>query len=234
MANKRMLAIIHTTLVTVEPLKTLAAELLPGYEVVNFVDDSILPQLKRSGGDLGSVADRLLHYARFAEQVGADAVLNACSSVGAVVARMRQEVAIPVVRIDEAMAEAAVRRGRRIGVIATLITTLKPTIELVQSKAEAAGLDIEIVPVLADSAYQKLVSGDKAGHDADLAWALAELAASVDVVVLAQASMARVIPTLPPAEQRKCLSSPRPGVEQVKTVLEQQHLEHHVHETRTV
>ncbi len=212
------LAIIHTTVVTVEPLGALAAELLPGCEVINFVDDSILPQLRRNGGDVGAVTDRLAHYARFAEQVGADAILNACSSVGAVVAQIGQQVAIPIVRIDEAMAEEAVSRGRRIGIVATLATTLNPTMQLVQSKAQA---DVEIVPVLADTAYQKLVAGDKAGHDADLAAALADLATSVDVIVLAQASMARVVPALPPAAQQKCLSSPRLGMARVKAVLEQ-------------
>ena len=218
---KQTLAIIHTTPLTVDPLKALAAELLPDYDVVNFVDDSILPQLKRNNGDIQQVTERLLSYARFAEQVGADVILNACSSVGAVVTQMQQEVAIPVVRIDEAMAEEAVRRGRRIGVAATLATTLNPTMQLVQSKADASGVAVEIVPLVADTAYQKLLAGDKAGHDAELARALAELAASVDVVVLAQASMARVVSTLPPDAQHKYLSSPRLGMERVQAMMEQ-------------
>lgn len=216
----RKLAIIHTTPVTIEPLKALAAELLPDCDVINFVDDSILPQLGKNGGDTSTVADRLIHYAQFAEQVGADAILNACSSVGGIVAEMRRHVAIPIVRIDDAMAEEAVRRGKRIGVAATLATTLNPTMQLVQSKAEAAGKQVEIVPLLADSAYQKLIAGDKAGHDADLAAALGDLAASVDVVVLAQASMARVIPSLPTEQQRNILSSPRLGMERVMATME--------------
>ncbi len=215
------IAIIHTTPLTVESLKALAAELLPGADVVNFVDDSILPQLKHNGGDVEAVSDRLKHYAHFAEQVGADVILNACSSVGNVVAQMRQEVTIPIVRIDDAMAEQAVQRGRRIGVAATLATTLNPTMQLVQSKADAAGVTVEIVPLLADTAYQKLLAGDKAGHDAELAAVLGDLAASVDVVVLAQASMARVVATLPPDQQDKYMSSPRLGMERVKAALEQ-------------
>ncbi|HEX6289609.1 MAG TPA: aspartate/glutamate racemase family protein [Herpetosiphonaceae bacterium] len=213
---RHTLAIIHTTAVTVEPLRALAAELLPQCEVINFVDDSILPQLRRNGGDVSAVADRLRHYARFAEDVGAAIILSACSSVGEVVPQMQQQVAIPVVRIDEAMAEEAARRGRRIGVVATLATTLSPTMLLVQRKASA---DAVIVPLLVDTAYQKLVAGDAAGHDADLAEALGDLAASVDVVVLAQASMARVVPSLPQAAQQKCLSSPRLGMARVQAVL---------------
>src|SRR5262245_21433159 len=116
------LAIIHTTPVTVDTLKSLAGELLPGYQVINFVGDSILPQLAENGGKVDEVQDRLLAYAHFAEQQGADVILEACSSVGELVAKMRDEVSIPVVRIDDAMTEAAVQKGKRIGIAATLGT----------------------------------------------------------------------------------------------------------------
>src|SRR3982751_420245 len=107
------LAIIHTTTATVEPLKALAAEILSDCDVVNFVDDSILPQLAANGGNLAEVAGRIVQYARFAEEVGADIILEACSSVGEVVDLARREVQIPIVRIDEAMAELAVSRAVR-------------------------------------------------------------------------------------------------------------------------
>ena len=38
-----------------EPLRALAEELLPGCRVINFVDDSILPQLAENGGDVAAV-----------------------------------------------------------------------------------------------------------------------------------------------------------------------------------
>lgn len=213
------LAVIHTTPVTVETFKALAAENLPGYEVVNFVDDSILPQLRENGGDVSQVEERLLHYARFAEQVGAGAILSACSSVGEVAARMRQRVRIPVVRVDDAMAEEAIRRGEKIGVAATLATTLRPTEALIQQKADAAGKAVTIERRLIDSAYQKLLAGDRDAHDAILAEALTTLAQGCEVVVLAQASMARVLPRLPEALQDKFLTSPRLAIGQVKAAL---------------
>jgi Asp/Glu/hydantoin racemase len=89
------LAVIHTTALTAEPLGALAAELLPGVTVVNFVDDSILPQLLEDGGNTKMVEARLVQYARFAEEIGADAILSACSSVGEVVATMQEAVAVP-------------------------------------------------------------------------------------------------------------------------------------------
>ena len=213
------LAIIHTTSATVDSMKNLAAEMLPGYELVNFVDDSILPQLGQSGGNLAEVEERLIHYARFAEQVGADVILEACSSVGEVVTKMQSAVAIPIVRIDEAMAEQAVQRGDRLGVAATLPTTLQPTSRLLQAKAQMAGKQVEVKPLLIAGAYQKLMAGDREGHDNLLVENLEELARTVDVVVLAQASMARVLPRLSDADQEKILVSPRLAMARVKNAV---------------
>lgn len=215
----KRIAIIHTTPATVEPLRALAAELLPGYEVANFVDDSILPQLAASAGDLSLVEPRLVTYARFAEGVGAQAVLEACSSVGELVARAQEVIGIPMVRIDEAMAQEAIRRGQRIGVAATLETTLQPTTRLLREKAEEAGKQVSFIPLLAGEAYQRLMAGDPEGHDRILAEALSGLAGQVDVVVLAQASMARVLPWLPEPLQHKFLTSPRLAMERLRDIL---------------
>ncbi|MBX2997222.1 MAG: aspartate/glutamate racemase family protein [Caldilineaceae bacterium] len=213
------LAIIHTSPATVEPLKALAQEMIPGCTVINFVDDSILPQLIENGGDVDAVSARLTQYARHAAEAGADVILEACSSVGEVVAQMRQAVEIPVVRIDEALAEEAVRQGRRIGVAATLSTTLQPTLRLIERKAADAGKEIELRSILVAEAFQRLAAGDTEGHNEILGAALLGLVHEVDVVVLAQASMARVLPQLPVDLHGKFLSSPRLGMARVAAVV---------------
>ncbi len=213
------LAIIHTTPLTVDPLKALAAELLPGVVVVNFVDDSILPQLAENGGQVHKVAPRLVQYGRFAEEVGAHALLSACSSVGEVASEMQRAVRIPVVRIDEAMAEEAVRRGGQVGVAATLQTTLRPTLALLSAKAQEARREVRLESLCVSEAYQRLAAGDRDGHDILLADALGSFAARVDTVVLAQASMARVLSRVPQALHEKFLTSPRLGLARVRDVL---------------
>ncbi|CAH1192505.1 hypothetical protein PAECIP111891_00333 [Paenibacillus allorhizoplanae] len=218
---KPKLAIIHTTPVTVDSLKALANELLPGVEVMNWVDDSILPQLAANGGQIDEIADRFRQYARIAEKAGAACILSACSSIGELVARVRPELSIPIIRIDDAMAEFAVRSAETIGVAATLETTLQPTKRLISDKAAEGGKTVLIESVVAKSAYQKLIAGDKEGHDVELAEVLRELAAKTDLVVLAQASMARVISQFAPEEQAQFLSSPRLGMMRVKEVMEQ-------------
>ncbi|MEH7380558.1 aspartate/glutamate racemase family protein [Bacillus sp. JJ1533] len=216
----KKLAIVHTTPVTVEPLKALAAQYLPDFNVINFVDDSILPQLGQSGGKLEEVQDRFLQYHAFAEEAGADVILSACSSVGELVALAQEKVSVPVVRIDEAMAEEAINRGEKIGVVATLSTTLNPTLKLLEEKAAAANKEVQLEPKLADEAYKCLLNGDKEGHDRILAEILGEMGKRLQVIVLAQASMARVLDSLPEDERGKYLTSPQLGMVRVKQIAE--------------
>ncbi|MDM5330533.1 aspartate/glutamate racemase family protein [Neobacillus sp. CF12] len=218
---KKKLAIIHTTPVTVESLKELANKMLGDCEIINIVDDSILPQLSKNEGNVQEIAERWESYAKVAQGQGADCILNACSSIGELVSLTQPKITIPIVRIDDAMAEYAVNAATKIGVAATLETTLKPTLELLKQKAAQKQKAVDFEPILVASAYQKLMANDKAGHDNDLSAALRELAKKVDIVVLAQASMARVVSTFPIDEQRQFVTSPELGMEAVKDTLKQ-------------
>lgn len=216
-----VLAILHSATVTVEPLRELATEVIPAAEIINFVDDSILRQLARNGGNLAEVEDRLAHYARFAQAAGAGAILVACSSVGELVEKLRRAVAIPVIRIDAAVAREAVDRGSRIGVATTLPTTLRPTTALLQAAARGRETPIVVEPLLVEGAFEKLVQGDPEGHDALLVPALMGLAGRVDVVVLAHVSMARVLPSLSnDSDPGRFLAGPHAALMQVKEALD--------------
>src|SRR5579862_6257313 len=129
------------------------------------VDESLIKDTIREGRLRRVTMRRLLAMIDSAEQAGADAVMVTCSSIGPGVVFGQKLFDIPVIRVDEAMAEAAVRMGRRIGVMATLRTTLEPTIALLREKAEEAGIEIEIVDSLADGAFDAVLAGDTATHD---------------------------------------------------------------------
>jgi len=70
----------------------------------------------------------------------------------------RSLVTIPLVKIDDAMAAEAVRTGARVGVLATLPTTLAPTVRLVRAQAEKPGGPLG-VEGLAKGAFEALVAG---------------------------------------------------------------------------
>jgi Asp/Glu/hydantoin racemase len=113
-----------------------------------------------------------------------------------------------------------VQTGKRIGVIATLRTTLEPTADLISRRAQKAGKQIELTSKLCEGAFEALMSGDTATHDAKVAAALKELSKQVDVIVLAQASMARVVDTLAAEDKRvPILASPALAVDYLATVL---------------
>jgi Asp/Glu/hydantoin racemase len=119
------------------------------------------------------------------------------------------------------MAEAAVRMGRRIGVMATLSTTLEPTIALLRAKAAEADIEIEIVDSLCDGAFDAVLAGDTTTHDRILSEALRNEMKDVDVVILAQASMARVVKAMPKGSLSvPVLSSPELAVKSARAILE--------------
>jgi Asp/Glu/hydantoin racemase len=143
-----------------------------------------------------------------------------CSSIGAAVETAATLATVPVLRVDQPMADQAVVTAKRIGVIATLPTTLEPTADLVRRRAAAANREIELTARLCDGAFEALMSGDAAKHDAMVAEALRDLASQVDVITLAQASMARVVDTLSEADrQTPILASPPLAVDYLATVL---------------
>src|SRR5207249_666121 len=104
--------------------------------------------------------------------------------------------------------------GSRIGVIATLASTLEPTAALIKARGSAAGKEIDLKTVVVEGAFEAVISGNGAKHDALVGSALKNLATQVDVIVLAQASMARVVESLSvPEKPVPILSSPRLAIE---------------------
>ena len=210
---------IHTSLALVKVLGDLFKEILPGVRIVNIVDDSLLEDVRIAGHLIPSVTRRIVGYGVLAQSSGADAIFNCCSSVGEAADALAKSVEIPVVKIDDRMAAIAVEQGTRIGVIATVSTTLDPTVRLVQSKADAIGKQISIQRSLVDGAFDALINGDPAKHDVLVAAAIAKSASENDIVVLAQGSMARLVPGLKDKVRVPLLSSPRLGIEALKSAL---------------
>jgi Asp/Glu/hydantoin racemase len=160
------------------------------------VDESLIQDTVKAGGLRKATIRRLIEQIALAEVAGANAVLVTCSSIGPGATLARQLFEIPVLRIDDAMAEKAVRQAHIIGVLATLRTTLDPTSALLREKAAEAGRRVELVECLCEDAFPAVLAGDTATHDRLLQQALAQDLKGVDVIVLAQASMARVLTTL--------------------------------------
>ncbi len=216
----KTLGLIHTSATLVPVFGQLCKEKLPGVNVFNIADDSIVKGIIAAGNLTPIIARRVAGYLESAELAGADYIMVTCSSIGPAVEAAAKLIGVPVLRVDQPMADRAVVSGKRIGVIATLRTTLEPTADLISRRAVAAGKQIELTSKLCDGAFEALMSGDSATHDAKVSSTLKELSKQVDVVVLAQASMARVVDTLKAEDKHvPILASPAIAVEYLAGVL---------------
>jgi len=117
-------------------------------------------------------------------------------------------VAQPVLKIDDPMMAEAARTGARIGLLCTTTSTVEPSSALLASHAAAQGRTVTITPRIEAEAYNALIQGDRARHDAIVHAAARELAAGVDVLVLAQASLARLRDDIAGAVACPVLASP--------------------------
>jgi Asp/Glu/hydantoin racemase len=216
----KTLGLIHTSATLVPMFQQLCQQQLPGVNVFNIVDDSLIKDVIARGELTAPTARRVVNYVGSAEAAGADYIMVTCSSIGAAVEAAAALTSVPVLRVDQPMADLAVQTGSRIGVIATLPTTLAPTSDLVKRRAALAGKEIALTARLCEGAFEALMSGDTARHDTMVADALRELSNEVDVILLAQASMARVVDNLAEADRRvPILASPPQAVKHLASVL---------------
>lgn len=191
--NSKTLGFVHTSATLVPLFQQLTKEYLNGVDTFNIVDDSLIKDVIHKGELQPNTAARVVKHIQAAEDAGADVILVTCSSIGVAIETAATLSKVPVIRVDQAMADEAVQTSNKIGVIATLPTTLEPTSNLVKRRAELAGKEVIITSKLCEGAFEALMSGDSAKHDQMVAEALKELMKEVGVIVLAQASMARVV-----------------------------------------
>ena len=118
------------------------------------------------------------------------------------------------------MAIKAVETAIRIGVLATLQTTLAPTANLLKAMAAERNKKIEVVEGLAEGAFQAVMAGDREKHDNLILKASEAIAGKVDLIVLAQGSMARMETKLAELTGKEVLSSPLSGVLAVKEYIQ--------------
>ena len=216
----RKVGMIHTVEKLIPMWEELAEEMMPGTEIIHLVDEGLLKEIVAGGELTEERVSRLASLASAAEASGAEAVMLTCSTIGPAVDTAKDSLEVPFLKVDEAMADRAVQLGPRIGVIATLHTTLIPTSDLVRTRGTAQGREVQIETVLCQGAFEALGAGDTDTHDRIVIENLKELMNRVDVVVLAQATMARVADLI--SEEEKIvpiLSSPRLGLDRLRSVL---------------
>lgn len=216
------LAFLHTSPVHVAGFDALLQELAPELKVHHHVDESLLAAARQLGATDPAVIRRVETAVLDATVGGASLVVCTCSSIGGIAERMNGRSGLQTARIDRAMADHAVALGPRILLVAALESTLVPTTELLMESASASGKPIVISNLLLDHAWANFLQEDNQAYLQAISHSvrvvLQEKAAAIDVVVLAQASMAAAAQDLTDID-KQVLSSPRLGVARAVSLL---------------
>lgn len=218
--TKRKVAFIHTSPPAVGPLMQFYSQAAPELEITNLLDDGLLRLL--AARELETAQKRLAEMIRAAsETYQAELAMITCSSVSKeMVEELGAGFDLPILKIDYPMAQLAIRAGGKIGVAATFPPTIEPTTMLLAAAAAEAGTSIEITKEVIPEAYHALLANDLQRHDELLLGALKRLKASgVAVIVLAQVSMARILPQLDNTIGVRVLSSLQTSLDAIRTQL---------------
>jgi len=210
---------VYTAQALVKTLTDIFKKELPECRLINIVDDPLIKDVIKEGKVTKNIINRMLYHYQASVAAGADYILNTCSSVSEVVDLANQFIEIPILKIDEPMIIKAIELGQRIGVLATLSTTLNPTVNLVYKKAQEINKKVEVIKGLAEGGYQALVEGKPEQHDKLIMETAKKISTKVDVIVLAQGSMARIESLLEKTTGTKILSSPKSAVLNLKKLL---------------
>ena len=91
----KTLGLIHTSATLIPVFQQLCQQHLPGVNVFNIVDDSLVKNIIACNGEVTpSIYKRVADYVASAEDSGADAILVTCSSIGAAIEAAAQTAVI--------------------------------------------------------------------------------------------------------------------------------------------
>ena len=183
------LALFHTAEANRVLFSDLLRRLSPHTDAVHEVGADLLARAVAVGELAEDVRrDSARRITDFAASSGAEVILCTCSTLGPAAEDAG------ALRVDRPMAEqalAAAERGRgRIGVLACLASTLDPTLDLLRAVAAETGGTADLTTRLLPDAWALFEAGDQRAYWRAVAEAVGGIAAEVDAVVLAQASMA--------------------------------------------
>ncbi|MDR3536009.1 MAG: arylsulfatase [Acetobacteraceae bacterium] len=212
------IALIHALKHSIAPIEGAFARLWPDARLANLLDDSLSADLARDGALTPVMTERFLTLAHYARATGANGILFTCSAFGPCIAACARALApVPVLKPNEAMIEEAIALAgptARIG----LLATFAPTLASMPAEFAAVAPRATLVPCLAAAALEALDRGDAPAHDEHAARAAAALR-DVDVVALAQFSLARAAPMVEAATGRPVLTTPDSAVRKLQRLL---------------
>ncbi|HEV2322321.1 MAG TPA: aspartate/glutamate racemase family protein [Terracidiphilus sp.] len=194
----RTIGIIHAIHLTIRAMQPFLERYIPDVEVMHLCDDTI--QRDNIAAGVGVIPKhnyfKFAQYAHNLQEAGVELILLACSTFNYAAELARPMIDIPILQIDRPMMELAVTQGRRVGLLATLATTVPSSERLLRIVAAEKNRPVEITTVLRPEAFAAIQKGDSETHNRILLEEIEKLSSKVDSIVMAQLSMSALAPFL--------------------------------------
>jgi hypothetical protein len=213
------IVLIHAVSVAMAPIEEAFRALWPAAERVNLLDDSLSGDRAREGRLTPAMIERFRLLGRYAATIGARGILFTCSAFGKAIEEVAKEQPIPVLKPNQAMFEAVLAHGSRLGLLATFEPSVASMTRELEDMAHAQGMTIALDVVCVEAAMAALKTSDGAGHDRLLAEAAPRLAAC-DAVMLAHFSTARAAAAVAARVDCPVLTAPGAAVLHLKRALQ--------------
>ncbi len=209
------IALIHAVTVAMAPVHEAFRQIWPEAECVDILDTSLSRDRERDGRLTEAMIDRFLLLARYAEDNGADGILFTCSAFGEAIEAAAARAAVPVLKPNEAMFDAALAAGKRLGMLATF----EPSVAGMEAEfRDIAGQQATLESFCVPGAMTALQSGDGAAHDRLLALAAPRFA-DCDAVLLAHFSTSRAAAAVNAVLRCPVLTAPGAAVTKLKSLI---------------
>jgi Asp/Glu/hydantoin racemase len=196
--QRKTIGIIHAINLTIGAMKPFLDRYIPDVDVMHLCDDTI--QRDNLAAAVGTIPKhnyfRFAQYAHNMQESGVELILLACSTFNYAAELARPMTDIPILQIDRPMMELAVMQGKRVGLLATLPSTVPSSERLLRIVAAEKNREVEITTVLRQEAFEAVAKGDKATHNRILLEEIEKLSGKVDAIVMAQLSMSALEPEL--------------------------------------
>lgn len=220
MKPRPRIALIHATPIAMEPIRDAMASRWPQAEPVNILEDSLSPDRAKVDVVSPELTERIVALAGYAQSIGSDAILFTCSAFSSAIERAASLASVPVLKPNEAMFEAAIRRGGRTAMLYTFAPAREGMEQEFREEARRINPDATITSFLVEGAIEAVRAGDVATHNRLVADAASKLR-GFDAITLAHFSTARARATVEAATEIPVMTSPDAAVEKLRNLLGQ-------------
>jgi Asp/Glu/hydantoin racemase len=213
------IVLLHATPVAMQPVQTAFSKLWPEAETVNLLDDGLSIDRAREDDLSDALIDRFVDFGQYGRRMGAAGILITCSAFGPAIDKLAKSVPIPVLKPNEAMFQAAIERGSRIGMLATFAPSVSTMTEEFEEYLERAGKKATLTTIVVDDAIRLLKGGDAESHNRLVAARAPEFA-GYDAVMLAHFSTSRAAADVRAVLDVPVLTAPDAAVARMRGLVE--------------